>query len=44
MLDVEANGIDDAVGTRNGSLHGVLVMCIGDDLFHVVARGRRRMP
>jgi hypothetical protein len=42
-LDVQTDRIGDAVGARNGGLYGALVMCIGGDLFDVVALGPPRM-
>jgi hypothetical protein len=44
MLDIEADRIDNAVGTRNGGLYGALVVRIGDDLFEAVAVGPPWMP
>src|SRR5262245_66073455 len=44
MLDIEADRVDHAVGTRNGGLHGALVVRIGGDLFEAVALGRPQMP
>jgi hypothetical protein len=44
MLDIEADRVDNAVGTQNGGLYGALVVCIGGDLFEVVALGAYRMP
>jgi len=37
VLDVQANGVDHAIGARKGGLYGALVMCVGGDLFDVVA-------
>ena len=37
MLDVQANRVDHAIGARNSGLDGALVMCIGANLFNVVA-------
>jgi hypothetical protein len=37
VLDVQANRVDHAIGARNGGLYGALVMCVGGDLFDVVA-------
>ena len=37
MLDVQANRVDHAVGARNSSLYGALIMCIGANLFNGVA-------
>src|ERR1700730_12367786 len=36
MLDIEADRVDNAVGTRNGGLYGALVVRIGGDLFEAV--------
>jgi hypothetical protein len=44
MLDIEADRVDNAVGTRNGGLYGALVVRIGGDLFEAVALGPPRMP
>src|SRR5262249_59030377 len=44
MLDVEADRVDDAVGTRDGGLHGALVVGIGGDLLEAVAPSLARMP
>ena len=44
MLDIEADRVDNAVGTRNGGLYGALVVCIGGELFEAVALGPLRMP
>jgi hypothetical protein len=44
MFDVEADRVDNPVGTRNGGLDGALVVCIGGDLFEAVALGPPRMP
>ena len=44
VLDVQANGVDHAIGARNGSLYGALVMCVGGDLFDVVAFSPPGMP
>ena len=44
MLDIEADRVDNAVGTRNGGLHGALIVRIGGDLFEAVALGRLGMP
>ena len=44
MLDIEANRVDNAVGTHNGALDGALVACIGGDLFEAVALGPPSMP
>src|SRR5262249_29423170 len=44
MLDIEADRVDDAVGTHDGGLHGALVVRIGGDLFEAVAVGPLRMP
>jgi hypothetical protein len=44
MLDIEADRVDNAIGTRNGGLYGALVVCIGSDLFEAVALGPPRMP
>jgi hypothetical protein len=37
VLDVQANGVDHAIGARNGGLYGALVVCVGGDLFDLVA-------
>lgn len=37
VLDVQANRVDHAIGARNGGLYGALVVCVGGDLFDVVA-------
>jgi len=37
VLDVQAHGVDHAIGARNGGLYGALVVCVGGDLFDVVA-------
>jgi hypothetical protein len=42
MLDIEANRVDNAVGTHNGALDGALG--IGGDLFEAVALGPPSMP
>ena len=44
VLDVEADCVDHAIGARNGSLYGALVMSIGGDLFDLVALSPARMP
>src|SRR5580704_827279 len=44
VLDVEANSVDHAIGARNGGLYGALVVCVGGDLFEVVALNPPRMP
>jgi hypothetical protein len=44
MLDMEADRVDNAVGTHNGALDGALVACICGDLFEAVALGLPRMP
>src|SRR5262249_2015708 len=40
----EADRVDDAVGTHDGSLHGALVVRIGGDLFEAGALVPVRMP
>ena len=40
MLDIEADRVDNAVGTHNGGLYGALVVCIGGDLFEAVENDR----
>jgi hypothetical protein len=44
MLNIEADRVDNAVGTHNGGLYGALVVRIGGDLFEAVALGPPRMP
>jgi len=44
LLDIEADRVDNAVGTNNGGLYGALVVRIGGDLFEAVALGPPRMP
>jgi len=44
MLDVEADRVDDAVGTRDGGLYGALVVDISGDLLEAVAPSLARMP
>jgi hypothetical protein len=44
MLDIEADRVDNAVGTRNGGLYGALVVCIGGDQFEALVLGPPRMP
>jgi hypothetical protein len=44
MLDVQADRVDNPVGTRNGGLDGALVVCICGDLFEAIALGPPRMP
>ena len=44
VLDVQANGVDHAIGARNGGLYGALVVCVGGDLFDVVALSPPGMP
>ena len=44
MLDVETYRVDYAIGAHNGGFYGALVMCIGGDLFDVVALSSPRMP
>src|SRR6516164_7897986 len=43
MLDIEADRVDNAVGTHNGGLYGALVVRIGGDLFEAVVLGPDRM-
>src|SRR5215467_9069312 len=42
LLDIEADRVDNAVGTNNGGLYGALVVRIGGDLFEAVALGPPR--
>jgi hypothetical protein len=44
VLDVQANRVHHAISARNSSLDGALVMCIGANLFNVVAISPPRMP
>jgi hypothetical protein len=44
LLDIEADRVDNALGTHNGALDGALVACIGGDLFEAVALDSLRMP
>src|SRR5262249_2650865 len=44
MLDIEADRVDNAVGTRDGGRHGAVVLRLGGDLFEAAALGRPGMP
>src|SRR5262249_50339784 len=44
MLDVEADRVDDAVGTCDGGLYGALVVGISGNLLEAVAPSLARMP
>ena len=44
LFDIEADRVDNDVGTRNGVRYGALVVCIGGDLFEAVALGPPRTP
>jgi hypothetical protein len=44
VLDVHTDRVDHAIDAGNRGLDGVLVTCIGGDLFDVFALSFRRMP
>ena len=44
MLDVQADHVDHAIGARDSSLYGALVVCIGANLFNVGIISLPRMP
>jgi tRNA/tmRNA/rRNA uracil-C5-methylase (TrmA/RlmC/RlmD family) len=44
VLNIEADCVDNAVGTHNGKLHRALIAGIGGDQFDTVAIDPPRMP
>ena len=44
VLNVETDRVDNTVGTANGCLYGVLVMCVRGDLLDSSVLARRAMP
>jgi hypothetical protein len=44
VLNVEADRVDNTVGTGNGCLHGAFVMCVRGDLFDSTVFAQSVMP
>jgi len=44
VLNVQDNSVDHAIDARNGGLYGALVVCVGGDLFDVIALTPPGMP